>query len=154
MRDSPDIWPSLPYPAWQGTCTNLQLRTQIVGKIRLAQTPWLNHSWHVTLYVTPRGLTTGPIPYEARSFQIDFDFLEHRLLIAASDGQKRSLPLIAEPLAEFYSAVFEALQGMAIQIHIYKKPNEILNGIPFDEDYDHRAYDPDAAQRFWRVLVQ
>jgi len=148
------LWPDIPYAAWKDTCANLQLRTQIVGKIRLMQTPWLNHSWHVTLYVTPRGLTTGSIPYEARSFQIDFDFLEHRLLIEASDGRKCSLPLKKQAIADFYAAVFAALGEIGIQIRIRTMPNEIPDAIAFDEDREHQAYDADAAQRFWKALVQ
>ena len=102
-------WPPLPYAAWRDTCATLQLWTQIVGKIRLARTPWLNHSWHVALYVTARGLTTSPIPDGARSFQIDFDFLDHALQIATSDGQQRQLPLKPQPVAVFYAAVMAAL---------------------------------------------
>jgi hypothetical protein len=94
-------WPSLPYEAWKDTCTTLHLWTQIVGKIRLAQTPWANHSWHVTLYVTPRGLTTSPIPYDGRVFQIDFDFMDHALLISTSDAGERRATLTAKPVADF-----------------------------------------------------
>src|SRR5262245_45885911 len=115
MSEISEAWPALPYAQWRDTCANLHLRTQIVGKIRLAQTPWVNHSWHVALYVTPHGLTTGPIPYEARSFQIDFDFLEHRLLIESSDGQKRSLPLKTQTIADFYASVFASLREIGIQ---------------------------------------
>src|SRR5262245_57403010 len=154
MVKSLDAWPPLPYQAWRDTYMSLQLRTQIVGKIRLVQTPWLNHSWHVTLYVTPRGLTTGPIPYDARSFQVEFDFLEHRLLIADSDGRQRSLPLKEQAIADFYAAVLEALNDIGIHIRIHERPNEIPDAIPFDQDHEHRAYDSDAAQRFWRVLLQ
>ena len=153
MSSPADAWPSLPYPAWQATCANLQLRTQIVGKIRLAQTPWLNHSWHVTLYVTPRGLTTGPIPYDARSFQINFDFLQHCLIVESSDGRARSLPLAEQDIADFYAAVFATLGEMDLKVRINKMPNEIADAIPFDQDRTHRAYDPDAAQRFWRILA-
>jgi len=154
MAKQIDVWPELPYPEWLDTYRNLHLRTQVVGKIRLVQTPWLNHSWHVTLYVTPRGLTTGPIPYEVRSFWIEFDFLEHRLLVEASDGRKRSLPLVEQTIADFYAAVLAALREIGIQVRIHERPNEIPDAIPFDQDHEHRAYDPRAAQRFWRVLVQ
>jgi hypothetical protein len=154
MANVADAWPSLPYLAWRETCANLQLRTQIVGKIRLAQTPWLNHSWHVTLYVTARGLTTGPIPYQERSFQIDFDFIEHRLLLESSEGKQCELPLVEQSIAEFYAAVFTALEKMGIQIRIHKRPNEIPDGTAFDQDHEHRAYDADAVQRFWHVLLQ
>ena len=154
MTELTDPWPPLPYLEWQDTCVNLQLRSQIVGKIRLAQTPWLNHSWHVTLYVTASGLTTGPIPYERKVFRIDFDFLEHCLVIEASDGQRRKLPLIEQAIADFYAAVFAALSDMGIHVRIFKKPSEIADGIPFDQDRKHRAYDAAAAQRFWRALLQ
>lgn len=149
-----DAWPPLPYAAWRDTCTNLQLRTQIVGKIRLAQTPWVNHSWHATLYPTARGLTTGLVPYEARSFQIDFDFLEHRLLIQSSDGQGKSLPLTDQTITDFHDAVFGALAQLAIRLHIYETPNEVADPIRFDEDRKHHAYDREAVQRFWRALLQ
>lgn len=154
MAIQTEAWPPLPYAAWRETCENLQLRSQIVGKIRLAQTPWLNHSWHVTLYLTARGLTTGAIPYETRFFQIDFDLLDHCLLIESSDGQHRSLPLVEQPIAEFYAAVLEALRDIGIRVSIVRTPNEVENPIRFDEDRVHRAYDGDAAQRFWRALLQ
>ena len=147
-------WPALPYPAWKETCTTLHLWTQIVGKIRLALTPWGNHSWHVTLYVTPRGLTTSPIPYEGRAFQIDFDFIDHALLIWTSDGDQERLPLAAQPVADFHDELMAALAGLGIRVKIHGSPNETADPIPFREDRDHAAYDPDYAQRFWRVLVQ
>src|SRR5215813_10570753 len=118
-------WPQIPYRAWRDTCTNLHLRTQIVGKIRLAQTPWINHSWHVTLYVSGRGLTTGPIPYGERSFQIDFDFVEHQLEVRVSDGRLRSMPLIEQSIADFYAALFGLLGALDLNIHINRKPNEV-----------------------------
>jgi hypothetical protein len=144
----------LPYPAWKDSCTTLHLWTQIVGKIRLAQTPWANHSWHVTLYVTPRGLTTSPIPYEGRAFQIDFDFLDHALVIATSDRGVRRLPLAARPVADFHDQLMAALAELGIRVRIHGSPNEVADPIPFREDRAHAAYDPDPAQRFWRVLVQ
>jgi uncharacterized protein DUF5996 len=147
-------WPALPYPAWKDSCTTLHLWTQIVGKVRLAQTPWANHSWHVTLYVTPRGLTTSPIPYEGRAFQIDFDFLDHALLIATSDRGVRRLPLAARPVADFHDQLMAALAELQIRVRIHGSPNEVTDPIPFREDRTHAAYDPDPAQRFWRVLVQ
>src|SRR5690606_9958785 len=108
---SPSIeqWPALPYQAWQDTCTTLHLWSQIVGKIRLAHTPWANHSWHITLYVTARGLTTSPIPYQGRTFQIDFDFIDHALLIGTSDGGASRLPLTPMPVADFYDRLMSAL---------------------------------------------
>jgi uncharacterized protein DUF5996 len=149
-----DPWPELPYAAWRDSCETLHLMTQIVGKIRLARTPWLNHSWHVTLYVTARGLTTSPIPDGARSFQIDFDFIDHALRISTSDGRQRQLPLAAQSVAAFYAAVMAALADLGIDVKIDDKPNEIRDAIRFAEDQVHAAYDPDAAHRFWQVLRQ
>jgi hypothetical protein len=149
-----DPWPELPYAAWRDTCETLQLWTQIVGKIRLAKTPWLNHSWHVTLYVTPRGLTTSSIPDGARSFQIDFDFIDHVLRIAASGGEQRKLPLSAQPVAAFYDAVMTTLADLGIDVTIDDMPNELPDPIRFSEDHLHASYDPDAAHRFWQVLRQ
>jgi hypothetical protein len=149
-----DDWPALPYEAWKDTCATLHLWTQIVGKIRLAQTPWANHSWHVTLYVTPRGLTTSPIPYEARALQIDFDFIDHALLISASDGGERRLPLTAMPVADFHDRLMAALAELGMRVRIHGSPNELPEPIPFSKDREHAAYDPDYAERFWRVLLQ
>jgi hypothetical protein len=147
-------WPALPYEAWKDTCATLQLWTQIVGKIRLAQTPWVNHSWHVTLYVTPRGLTTSAIPYDGRAFQIDFDFIDHALLIQTSDGATQRLPLEPRSVAEFHDALMAALSELGIRVRIHGSPNEVPDPIPFREDREHAAYDPDFAHRFWRVLLQ
>ena len=153
MSADPDRWPALPYAAWADTAATLQLWTQIVGKIRLALTPWLNHSWHVTLYVTARGLSTGPIPYDARTLQIDFDFIDHVLWLRVSDGQFHQIMLKPTPVAEFYADVMIALKELGIAAAIRPVPCEIPNCIPFDEDTVHAAYDADAAQRFWRVLL-
>ncbi|MEA2904766.1 MAG: hypothetical protein QOI12_2153 [Alphaproteobacteria bacterium] len=152
----PDIdlaqWPALPYGAWKETCRTLHLWTQIVGKIRLARTPWLNHSWHVTLYVTARGLTTWLIPDGARQFQIDFDFIDHVLWLRTSDGHYRQLVLRPMPVAEFHVDLFHALAELGIHVRINDKPNEIADAIPFGEDLVHASYDGDYAQRFWRIL--
>ncbi len=149
-----EVWPALPYEAWQDTCATLQLWSQIVGKIRLAQTPWLNHQWHVTLYLTARGLTTSPIPYDGRSFEIEFDFIGHTLNIHSSDGGERSLSLVPRSVADFHDAVLTALAELDIHIQIHGRPNEIPDAIPFREDRIHRNYDPGYAQRFWRLLLQ
>ena len=145
-------WPELPYAAWKDTCQTLQLWTQIVGKIRLARTPWLNHSWHVTLYVTARGLTTSPIPDGARTFQIDFDFIDHVLWLRTSDGHFRQVVLKPITVAEFYGEVLHALSELGIAVRINGKPSEIPDAIPFAEDRVHHSYDRDYANRFWRVL--
>lgn len=147
-------WPELPYEAWRDSCATLQLWTQIVGKVRLSQTPWLNHSWHVTLYVTARGLTTSPIPFGERIFQIDFDFIDHLLRIDVSDGTQRRLPLQAQTVADFYAAVMAALADLGIKVKIGEWPNEVPNPIRFRDDYAHAAYAPPYAHRFWRVLLQ
>ncbi|HEU0085117.1 MAG TPA: DUF5996 family protein, partial [Bradyrhizobium sp.] len=128
--------------------------TQIVGKTRLARAPWLNHSWHVALYVTARGLTTSPIPDGARSFQIDFDFIDHVLRIATSDGEQRLVPLVPQPVAAFYAAVMAALAGLGIDVDIDDMPNELPDPIRFGDDHVHASYDADAAHRFWQVLRQ
>jgi hypothetical protein len=159
MTDQPDtssseVWPALPFDAWRDTCTTLHLWSQIVGKVRLAQTPWINHGWHATLYVTARGLTTSPIPYEGQIFQIDFDFIDHALLIQTSDGAERQLPLTAQPVAAFYAQVMAALAEINLRIQIHGVPNEVPNAIPFQQDRTHNAYDPDYAHRFWRALLQ
>ena len=148
------FWPALPFDKWQGTAETLHMWTQIVGKVRLALTPWINHSWHVTLYTTSRGLTTSPIPHGFHSFQIDFDFIDHEARILKSDGASRVLKLQPQSVAEFYRAIMNALDQLELPVQIDPQPNEIVNPIPFDEDETHRFYDPEYANRFWRVLVQ
>jgi hypothetical protein len=146
-------WPELPYAAWRDSCETLQLWTQIVGKIRLVRTPWLNHSWHVALYVTPRGLTTSPIPDGARTFQIDFDFIDHALRIETSDGAVKQIALRPLSVARFYEAVMADLAELGIAITIDEMPNELPQPIRFSLDEQHASYDPDAVRRFHQVLV-
>jgi hypothetical protein len=153
MSANEDRWPDLPYRAWKDTRDTLHLWTQIVGKIRLAQTPWLNHSWQVTLYVTARGLTTSTIPYDERSFQIDFDFIDHVLWVRTSNGHFRQLVLAPMPVAQFYGELFVALNELGLDVRIFTMPCEIADCIPFDQDLAHAAYDADYATRFWRVLL-
>jgi Family of unknown function (DUF5996) len=148
------VWPELPYPAWRDTQATLQLWTQIVGKIRLAQTPWLNHSWHVALYVTSRGLTTSPIPHGARTFEIQFDFLSSQLIITVSDGSSRKLPLQPQTVADFYEEITTALTELHVPVRINEQPCEIPGAIRFSDDRTHQAYDAGYAHRFWRALVQ
>lgn len=150
----PDVWPALPYPAWKDTCVTLHLWTQIVGKVRLALTPWVNHSWHATLYVTARGLTTSLIPYDGRAFQIDFDFIDHALLVRATDGAERRLPLVPQPVADFHDELLAALAELCMPVRIHDSPNEVADPIPFREDREHAAYDAEYAQRFWRALLR
>ena len=147
-------WPSLSLDAWSDTCATLHLWTQIVGKIRLAQSPWVNHAWSVTLYVTARGLTTSPIPCGTRDFQIDFDFIDHRLLIRSSDGAIGTVALRPQSVASFYRQVWTELGRLDLPVKINAKPNEVENPIPFAEDERHASYDPDYANRFWRALMQ
>jgi hypothetical protein len=147
-------WPPLPFGEWQETAATLHMWLQIVGKIRMSLTPWTNHSWHVTLYLTARGLTTSPIPYDSRTFEILFDFLDHELRVHTSDGTERSLKLRPRSVADFYRELLSALQAMGISLQINLLPNEITDPIPFDQDEQHRSYDAEYANRFWRVLVQ
>jgi len=147
-------WPALPLDAWQDTYATLHRWTQIVGKVRLARTPWINHSWHVTLYPTSRGLTTSPIPDGPRTFEIAFDFLDHRLAITTSDGASRTLPLKPVSVARFYDDVLQTLRDLGIDVRISRRPNEIENAIPFPDDVEHASYDPDYAQRCWRIVAR
>jgi hypothetical protein len=146
-------WPELPLAAWRETYATLHLWTQIVGKIRFARSPWLNHSWHVALYVTTRGLTTSPIPDGSRTFQIDFDFIDHALRISVSDGAQREFALAGQTVADFYAAVMAALAECGIHVEIDQMPNELPEPIKFSEDRTHATYDPDAARRLFQILV-
>jgi Family of unknown function (DUF5996) len=148
------IWPSLPLAAWQDTYSTLHLWTQIVGKIRLALAPKLNHWWQSTLYVTPRGLTTSSIPYGNRAFQISFDFLDHQLEIQTSEGITKRMALAPYSVADFYQKVMGILSELGIKVQIWKMPQEVAEPLFFDQDHKHKAYDPEYAQRFWRILVQ
>jgi Family of unknown function (DUF5996) len=147
-------WPSLPYEAWKDTCQTLHLWLQIVGKIRIAQSPWLNHSWHATLYLTATGLTTSVVPYGNESFQIDFDFLEHALAIRSASGGSARIPLEPQAVATFHDRVMGEMRALGLPVRIHPRPNEIANPIPFAEDRAPRAYDPEYATRFWRALLQ
>jgi hypothetical protein len=146
-------WPELPTAAWRATYDTLHLWTQIVGKIRFERAPWLNHSWHVALYVTTRGLTTSPIPDGTRTFQIDFDFIDHALRISTSDGAARQFALAGQSVASFYAAVMAALAELGIHIAIDEMPNELPDPIRFSEDTKHASYDPDEVRRFFQILV-
>jgi hypothetical protein len=147
-------WPAIPYEGWKDTCATLHRWTQIVGKVRLSRSPWVNHSWHVTLYVTSRGLSTSPIPFGARTVEIDFDFIDHRLRLRASDGSEKSIALEPKTVADFYREVLESLSGLGFEARIHGKPNELEDATRFDEDRAHQAYDADAAHRFFLSLVQ
>ena len=146
-------WPELPTATWRETYATLHLWTQIVGKIRLARTPWLNHSWHVALYVTTHGLTTSPIPDGGSTFQIDFDFINHDLRISTSNGATRRLALAGHSVASFYAAVMAALAELGIHVAIDDMPNELPDPVRFPEDHRNASYDPDAVRRFLQILV-
>lgn len=148
-----ETWPSLPLEAWRETCATLHLWTQIVGKIRLVQSPWINHSWHVTLYVTARGLTTTLIPYGSRMFQIDFDFIAHRLTIQATDGGTGGFPLQPMSVAVFYKRLMDEMKRLQLHVNVRAIPCEIVDPLPFEQDETHCTYDA-AATRFWQILVQ
>jgi hypothetical protein len=156
MKPSPpaEAWPPLPLEAWSDTCATLHLWTQIVGKVRLAQSPWQNHGWHVTLYVTARGLTTSPIPHGSRTFQIDFDFVAHEVRVQSSDGGTGAFALEPRSVAAFYARLMAEMGRLGLDVNISKRPNEVAEPIPFDQDETHRAYDREYAHRFWQVLVQ
>ena len=154
MSNNPKTpWPELPTAAWRDTYATLHLWTQIVGKIRLTKSSWLNHSWHVTLYVTPRGLTTSPIQDGARTFQIDFDFIDHRLRITTSDGTHRHFALPGHSVASFYTATLAALSELGIAVAIDEMPNELPDPLRFSEDTAHAAYDPEAVNGFLQILI-
>jgi hypothetical protein len=148
------MWPDLPYASWRDTLQTVHLWTQIVGKIRLMLTPWLNHSWHVPLYVTARGLGTSPIPIGDEILEIDFDFIAHRLVAKTSRGGEDGFALAPMPVADFYRRVFDMLRGLEVTVTIDDTPSE-MTGVPrYSEDRLHASYDPEAVHRFWRALVE
>lgn len=150
-----DAWPELPPLAdWEDTVATVHMWTQVVGKVRLELGPPLNHSWGIALYVTPRGLTTGPVPHGARSFEITLDFVAHALRITASDGSERAFALEPMSVAEFYRKAMAALRELGLGVDIFARPVEVEEAIPFAQDERHASYDADAVHRFWRALVQ
>ena len=149
----PESWPALPLEAWQDTRDTLHMWTQIVGKVRLALSPLINHWWQVPLYVTARGLTTSAIPYRDGIFEVEFDFLSHNLIIRTREGLSRSIPLAPRSVADFYKEFMAALRSLGIDVKIWRMPVEIPNPIAFDQDVQHASYDPEYASRFWRILV-
>lgn len=147
-------WPGLAFEEWAETFATLHMWTQVVGKVRLVCTPWTNHSWHVPLYLTARGLTTSPIPHGSRLFQIDFDFLGRQLTIDTSDGGSRTMELAPRSVASFYGELMARLEELDVGVTIYTTPSEVPDPIPFEEDRVHESYDAEYAERFWRVLLQ
>ncbi len=148
------IWPSLPYEGWAETCETLHMWTQIVGKVRLALSPPENQWWGVALYVTTRGLTTSPMPYEERTVQIDFDFIDQVLIVSTSTGEVRAMALAPKTVASFYREFMGILGSLKIDVQINQVPSEVPDPIPFGQDTKHAAYDREGAFRFWQVLVQ
>ena len=153
-RSTSTDWPDIPFDAWQDTSDTLHLWTQVVGKIRLTQTPWQNHSWHVPLYVSARGLTTSPIPYGSESFEIEFDFITHELSINCTNGSQSSFPLEPMTVADFYGKVMAKLDELGYPVRIYTTPSEIADAISLEDDTTHASYDADYAHRFWQALNQ
>ena len=149
-----DSWPELKYAEWKDTCATLHMWTQVVGKIRLKQTPLVNHWWNVPLYVSARGLTTSAMPYDDRIFEIEFDFIDHELLIKCSDGAERRLALRPQSVAAFYAEVMSALRELGLGLEIWSMPVEVPNPIRFEADFEHASYDAEYANRFWRALVK
>jgi Family of unknown function (DUF5996) len=153
LSDKDLAWPALPLTEWKDTRETLHMWTQIVGKVRLAQTPLINHWWEVPLYVSAYGLTTSPIPYGAETFEIEFDFIDHKLEIDTSWGSIKTLPLAPQSVADFYHAFMNALRSLGIDIKIWPVPVEVPNPIRFTEDTKHASYDAEHAHRFWRILT-
>lgn len=147
-----DDWPELPFAEWKDTAATLQMWLQIVGKIRVACVPWVNHQWHVTLHLTSRGLTSRPIPWRGRSFQIDFDFVDHQVSILVSDGQKDQLDLKPRSVAEFYQELMTKLKGMGIPVNIHGLPNEVSDPIPFYANERDGEYQRRYVNRYWQIL--
>ena len=149
-----ETWPALPLAEWKPTLDTLHMWTQIVGKVRLVQSPLVNHWWNVPLYVTPRGLTTGIIPHGTRSFEIDFDFIDHLLRIETGEGTTRTLSLAPRSVADFHRELMSTLEALGLQVTIHGKPDEVDDPIPFALDETHKSYDAEYAHRHWRLLVQ
>lgn len=151
--DQPECWPALPLDSWKQTYATLHMWTQIVGKVRLALTPLVNHWWNVPLYVTARGLTTSRIPYGARAFELWFDFIQHKLVLETSEGVVKTLDLAPRPVAEFYNEFLRMLRSERIDVKIWHMPVEIPDPIAFDDDRVHASYDPQSVENFWRILL-
>jgi hypothetical protein len=149
-----EVWPSLPLEEWADTYATLHMWTQIVGKIRLVQSPRINHWWQVPLYVSARGLTTRTIPHGTRHFEIEFDFIEHQLVVRTGEGDTRTLALAPRSVADFYRELLATLAALGLEVKIRAIPDELPNPIPFAEDHEHASYDPEYANRHWRILAQ
>jgi hypothetical protein len=154
METTNEAWPAVPLDAWTETRDTVHMWLQIVGKIRLTRTPAINHSWHTTLYVTARGLTSSPVPHGNRMFQVDLDFLDHRLFVSTTDGQVGGFALEPMTVATFYGRTMAELERVGVPVRIMASPNEVAEAIPFAADEAHGSYDAAAVTRFWRALVQ
>src|SRR5260370_493965 len=153
LSDAPECWPELPLESWKDTLATLHMWMQIVGKVRMALTPRTNHWWNVTLYVNSRGLTTSAIPCGEKIFEVQFDFIDHQLLVQCNDGGSPSFPLAPRSVADFYQEFMATLDSLGIDVKIWKMPVEIPDPIPFDQDLVHASYDAQSVHRFWRILV-
>jgi hypothetical protein len=153
LSDLPECWPALPLDSWNETYATLHMWTQIVGKVRLELTPLVNHWWNVPLYVNSRGLTTSAIPYESRTFELQFDFIDHKLVLLTNDGEVRTLPLVPRSVADFYREFMDLMAQAGIKVKIWKMPVEVPSPIGFDQDRLHASYDAEYVQRFWRILT-
>jgi hypothetical protein len=154
VADEEGLWPELPWREWEPTISTVHMWAQVVGKVRMALAPPLNHWWHTTLYVTSRGLTTSPIPYRDRMFQVDFDFIDHRLEVTDTVGRSLTIPLVAQSVARFHREFMDGLHSLDIDVRIWTKPVEVAEAIPFELDDQHHTYDPGHAHLFWRGLLQ
>lgn len=155
VQNYTNSWPELPLlDNWEATLTTVHMWSQVIGKIRLELSPWINHSWGSALYVTSNGLTTSPMPYGGFKFEIDFNFIDHKLEISTSNGARRSFDLEPMSVADFYSKTMQELNDLGIKVSIYTRPVEVETAIPFEEDTTHASYDAAALHRFWQALVQ
>jgi len=148
-----DMLPALPFDSWKDTLATLHMWSQIVGKVRLKLCPLVNHWWNVPFYITARGMTTSPMPYEQRDIEVQFDFIEHKILIETSEGRVVTMAMAPQSVADFYKKFMAALAELGINVRIRTMPCEIPDPIPFEQDNTHSAYDPEAAHKFWRILV-
>lgn len=153
-RSKPTDWPDIPYTDWAGSVATLHRWTQVVGKIRLERTPWTNHSWHVPLYLSARGLASSPIAHGGRLFEMEFDFVAHEMTIRTADGAAAAIALKPRSVADFYSETMRALEKLGLATRIYTTPSEIADAVPFEHDETHRDYDSERVNRFWRALLQ
>src|SRR5215208_1805794 len=150
LNEPAATWPTLPFEEWRETLATLHMWTQVVGKVRLAQAPHVNHWWQVPLYITSRGLTTSPVPHGHRTFEVDFDFIDHLLRVVTSDGDSRELKLAPRTVADFYGEFMSLLKELGLEVKIWTTPVEVPDPVPFEQDVERKSYDAEYANRFWR----